>query len=63
MANGASLTPEILAGWADALQALARTGLFYPANDYDRERYKRFLAIADAFAMWHDGWQGTAFDP
>ncbi len=20
-------------------------------------------AIADAFAMWHDGWQGPAFDP
>lgn len=20
-------------------------------------------SIADAFAMWHDGWQGSAFDP
>ncbi len=36
----------VLARWTDQLQALARTGLFYASNDFDRERYRQILAIA-----------------
>ena len=39
-------TSASLAGWADQLQAIARTGLFYTDSDYDRERYLRILGIA-----------------
>lgn len=55
MANGARLTPEILAGWTDALQAIARTGLFYATDDYNRERYEQVLAIAADMATYLTG--------
>ncbi len=41
---------ERLAGWADRLQAMARTGLFYAGNDYDRERYQQIIGIAAEMA-------------
>src|SRR5258708_10282262 len=44
------LSPETIAAWADRLQALSRTGLFYATNDYDRERNERILAIAAEMA-------------
>jgi ADP-ribose pyrophosphatase YjhB (NUDIX family) len=42
----AELAVEKLVGWADRLQALARTGLFFAPTDYDRERYQEMIAIA-----------------
>ncbi len=41
---------ESLSVWADRLQALSRTGLFYANNDNDRERYQHILAIAAEMA-------------
>lgn len=40
------LSEEMVARWADRLQAMARTGLFYASDDYDRERYQRILDVA-----------------
>lgn len=39
-----------LVGWADRLQALARTGLFFAPTDYDRDRYTEIIAIAAEMA-------------
>jgi ADP-ribose pyrophosphatase YjhB (NUDIX family) len=36
--------------WADALSAIARTGLHYATSEYDRERYEQILAIAAEMA-------------
>jgi ADP-ribose pyrophosphatase YjhB (NUDIX family) len=41
---------EALRGWADRLQALARTGLFFAVNEYDRERYGALISIAAEMA-------------
>lgn len=41
---------EQLRYWAHELAAMARTGLEFAANDYDRERYTRVMAIADGLA-------------
>jgi ADP-ribose pyrophosphatase YjhB (NUDIX family) len=41
---------ETLRGWADRLQASARTGLFFAGNVYDRERYQEIIAIAAELA-------------
>ncbi|MDP8923249.1 MAG: NUDIX hydrolase N-terminal domain-containing protein [Chloroflexota bacterium] len=41
---------ERLRGWADRLQATARTGLFFAGNDYDRERYREIISIAAELA-------------
>jgi ADP-ribose pyrophosphatase YjhB (NUDIX family) len=41
---------ETLRGWADRLQAMARTGLFFAGNEYDRERYQEIIAIAAEMA-------------
>jgi hypothetical protein len=30
----------------DGLQTIARNGLLYASNDFDRERYERLLALA-----------------
>jgi ADP-ribose pyrophosphatase YjhB (NUDIX family) len=37
---------ELLRGWADRLQASARTGLHFSNNPYDRERYQELIAVA-----------------
>lgn len=55
MTDDKILSPETLASWADQLQAVARTGLFYVTNDYDRERYERILAIAAEMAAYLSG--------
>ena len=39
-----------LVGWADRLQAMARTGLFFADNEYDRERYQAIIGIAAEMA-------------
>jgi ADP-ribose pyrophosphatase YjhB (NUDIX family) len=41
---------EQIRGWADRLQASARTGLFFANNGYDRERYEEIVAIAAEMA-------------
>ena len=41
---------ELLRGWADRLQASARTGLFFANNDYDRERYEQIITIVAEMA-------------
>jgi ADP-ribose pyrophosphatase YjhB (NUDIX family) len=41
---------DLLRGWADRLQASARTGLHFAGNDYDRERYHELIAIAAEMA-------------
>ena len=40
----------LLRGWADRLQASARTGLFFANNEYDRERYEQIIEIAAEMA-------------
>ena len=55
MTDHARLSPETVAGWADQLQAIARTGLFYATVSYDRERYERILAIAADMATYLTG--------
>ena len=44
------LDAETLRGWADRLQASARTGLFFADNEYDRERYEQVVTIAAEMA-------------
>ncbi len=39
-------TADRLAAWADRLQAIARLGLHYAADDFDRERYRQVLTVA-----------------
>ncbi len=41
---------EQLRYWAHELAAMARTGLEFVENDYDRDRYRRVLSIADGLA-------------
>ena len=41
---------ELLRGWADRLQASARTGRFFANNEYDRERYEQIIEIAAEMA-------------
>jgi ADP-ribose pyrophosphatase YjhB (NUDIX family) len=41
---------EQLRFWAHELGGMAKTGLLYVANDYDRDRYQRTLVIAEALA-------------
>jgi ADP-ribose pyrophosphatase YjhB (NUDIX family) len=41
---------EQLVAWADRLQAMARTGLFFAGNEYDRERYQAIMGIAAEMA-------------
>jgi ADP-ribose pyrophosphatase YjhB (NUDIX family) len=41
---------ERLRSWADRLQAMARTGLFFAGNEYDRERYQEIIGIAAEMA-------------
>ena len=41
---------ELLRGWADRLQASARTGLFFANNEYDRERYEQIITVAAEMA-------------
>lgn len=40
------LAIEAVAGWADQLQALARSGLGWTGDMHDRDRFERILAIA-----------------
>lgn len=42
---------EQLRYWAHELAAMARTGVEYATNDYDRDRYVRTERIADGIAM------------
>lgn len=46
MDPSAEISAEDVAGWADQLRALARTGLHYATSEYDRERYERVLVVA-----------------
>jgi ADP-ribose pyrophosphatase YjhB (NUDIX family) len=46
---------EMLRGWADRLQASARTGLFFADNEYDRERYEQIITIAAEMAALATG--------
>src|SRR5712691_5555657 len=41
---------EQLRFWAHELAALARTGLEFVANEYDRDRFTRTMAIAEGIA-------------
>jgi len=41
---------EELRFWAHELAAMAKTGLEFAANDYDRDRYERTMAIAEGIA-------------
>ena len=41
---------EQLRFWAHELGGMAKTGLLFVANDYDRDRYQRTLVIAEALA-------------
>jgi ADP-ribose pyrophosphatase YjhB (NUDIX family) len=41
---------EQLRFWAHELGGMAKTGLLFVANDYDRDRYERTLVIAEALA-------------
>jgi ADP-ribose pyrophosphatase YjhB (NUDIX family) len=41
---------EQLRFWAHELGGMAKTGLLYVANDYDKDRYERTLVIAEALA-------------
>ncbi len=41
--------------WAREMQALAQTGLAYAPPGYDRERYRRFAAIAAEMVAAHSG--------
>ncbi len=41
---------EQLRYWAHELAAMARTGLEFAVNDYDRDRYTRVMAVADGLA-------------
>lgn len=41
---------EQLRFWAHELAAMAKIGLEFAANDYDRDRYQRALAIAEGIA-------------
>src|SRR5438874_1130595 len=50
MDRPARIGAEQLARWADRLQAMARTGLFFAGNDYDRERYQAIIGIAAEMA-------------
>lgn len=45
--------------WAQRLQAIAQTGLFYVQNEYDRERYEQIRAIA---AEILSGYSGASLD-
>jgi ADP-ribose pyrophosphatase YjhB (NUDIX family) len=45
-----------LAGWADRLQAIARTGLVFASNEYDRERYQKLVDLAAEMASHVTGW-------
>lgn len=36
--------------WAHELAAMARTGLEFATNDYDRDRYKRAMSVAEGLA-------------
>jgi ADP-ribose pyrophosphatase YjhB (NUDIX family) len=36
--------------WAHELAAMARTGLEFATNDYDRDRYNRAMSVADGLA-------------
>jgi len=37
---------DSLADWADQLQAIARNGLTFATDEYDRQRYERILNIS-----------------
>jgi ADP-ribose pyrophosphatase YjhB (NUDIX family) len=54
-ARGTGEELATLALWSDRLQAIARTGLFYAENNYDRERYEQILAIAAEMASPRTG--------
>jgi ADP-ribose pyrophosphatase YjhB (NUDIX family) len=41
---------EQLRFWAHELAAMARTGLEFATNDYDRDRYQRAMSIAEGIA-------------
>src|SRR5260221_5351367 len=41
---------EQLRFWAHELGGMAKTGLLFVANDYDKDRYERTLVIAEALA-------------
>lgn len=41
--------------WAREIQALSQTGYHYAENDYDRERYHRFIEIAAEIVDAHTG--------
>src|SRR5437899_12181534 len=41
---------EQLRFWAHELAAMAKTGLEFAPNDYDRDRYQRTMAIAEGIA-------------
>ncbi len=41
---------EQLRFWAHELAAMAKTGLEFAANDYDRDRYRRAMTIAEGIA-------------
>jgi ADP-ribose pyrophosphatase YjhB (NUDIX family) len=50
MHPGSRVDVEHLVNWADRLQSLARTGLFFAQTDYDRERYQQIAEIAAEMA-------------
>jgi ADP-ribose pyrophosphatase YjhB (NUDIX family) len=62
--GGGEVTCELkeeaeLAGWADRMQAIARTGLMFASNEYDRERYQRLVDLAAEMASHATGWAPT----
>jgi len=54
------LPEKTLRRWAEALAGVARTGLAFTDNPYERERYEEILAIAaDIKVAAHDGLDGV----
>jgi ADP-ribose pyrophosphatase YjhB (NUDIX family) len=60
MADLIDMTPQ-LSLWADALRAIAQTGLAFDPNAYDRERYQEMLQLAAEMAGTING--RAALDP
>ena len=48
-------TRQDLARWSEALSAIARTGLGFSDNLYERERFEEVLAVAADIAHAADG--------
>src|SRR6266545_5336589 len=54
---------EQLRFWAHELAAMAKTGLEFAANDYDRDRFRRVLAIGEEMAAMTIGAEFTPERP